>query len=333
MFTQKGEVVYAETASNVIIDGVKYKNVEDAYVTLSGAPLFALIETDKSGKIKVIDTPNFNPESESEDSLTVSVPWAEGIRYKSIGVLGTRSVVNSNTKIFAVPSDANLDNADDIDFTILTSSQITNDTMLDAETYRTKKRIGYEEFVLLKGYTKYNDTSEMPVLVTHISSTMNYNGETVDCINGYQGANKVSINAESGVSFFNKGIKNGMFISVKKNNIGEATDCKILYDYREKEKYPSDTDINGAYTVVNGYVTDIVDDVVKIGINAKGNYDRIMYTSGVPVLVFDSKLKTDNNIRIGTINDAATYYNADDECSAVVLFTMWMTPYVYVVYK
>ena len=162
---------------------------------------------------------------------------------------------------------------------------------------------------------------------------MNYNGETVDCINGYQGANKVSINAESGVSFFNKGIKNGMFISVKKNNIGEATDCKILYDYREKEKYPSDTDINGAYTVVNGYVTDIVDDVVKIGINAKGNYDRIMYTSGVPVLVFDSKLKTDNNIRIGTINDAATYYNVDDECSAVVLFTMWMTPYVYVVYK
>lgn len=333
MFTQKGEVVYAETASNVIIDGVKYKNVEDAYVTLSGTPLFALIETDKSGKIKVIDTPNFNPESESEDSLTVSVPWAEGIRYKSIGVLGTQSVVNSNTKIFAVPSDANLDNADDIDFTILTSSQITNDTMLDAETYRTKKRIGYEEFVLLKGYTKYNDTSEMPVLVTHISSTMNYNGETVDCINGYQGANKVSINAESGVSFFNKGIKNGMFISVKKNNIGEATDCKILYDYREKEKYPSDTDINGAYTVVNGYVTDIVDDVVKIGINAKGNYDRIMYTSGVPVLVFDSKLKTDNNIRIGTINDAATYYNVDDECSAVVLFTMWMTPYVYVVYK
>ena len=130
MFTQKGEVVYAETASNVIIDGVKYKNVEDAYVTLSGTPLFALIETDKSGKIKVIDTPNFNPESESEDSLTVSVPWAEGIRYKSIGVLGTQSVVNSNTKIFAVPSDANLDNADDIDFTILTSSQITNDTML-----------------------------------------------------------------------------------------------------------------------------------------------------------------------------------------------------------
>ena len=333
MFTQKGEVVYAETASNVIIDGVKYKNVEDAYVTLSGAPLFALIETDKSGKIKVIDTPNFNPESESEDSLTVSVPWAEGIRYKSIGVLGTQSVVNSNTKIFAVPSDANIDNADDIDFTILTSSQITNDTMLDAETYRTKKRIGYEEFVLLKGYTKYNDTSEMPVLVTHISSTMNYNGETVDCINGYQGANKVSINAESGASFFNKGIKNGMFISVKKNNIGEATDCKILYDYREKEKYPSDTDINGAYTVVNGYVTDIVDDVVKIGINAKGNYDRIMYTSGVPGLVFDSKLKTDNNIRIGTINDAATYYNVDDECSAVVLFTMWMTPYIYVVYK
>lgn len=333
MFTQKGEVVYAETASNVIIDGVKYKNVDDAYTALSSTPIFTLIETDKNGKIKSIDTPNFNSEYESGDSLTVSVPWTESIRYKSIGVLGTQSVVNSNTKIFAVPSDSNLDNANDIDFTILTSSQITNDTMLDAETYKTKKRVGYEEFVLLKGYARYNDTSETPILVSQVLSTLNYNGEAVDCIEGYQGANKVSINAESGVSLADKGIKNGMFVSVKKNNIGEASDCKILYDYREKEKYPSDTDTNGAYIVINGYVTDIVDDVVKIGIGAKGGYDRIMYTSGVPVLVFDSKLKTDNNIRIGTINDAATYYNADDECSAVVLFTMWMTPYVYVVYK
>lgn len=332
MFHQNEKLVTVETADKVKIDGVLYKNPKDALRAFSSVPTLALIETDQNGRVTVIDTPYFNEEFENEPSLKINRAWEKDLIYKSVGVLGAHSVVDDNTLFFVVPNDYEAVTADENAFSIMKKSQFGNDTIMSAETYKTRERVGCEQYVLLKGYSRYNYTSELPVLVESIEEIVNANGEPVESLVGYQGNTKVELNVKFGVSLLDKGVKKGMLVNIKKNKANELEDVQIVYDYHEKDKYLSAGDINGSYTIVTGDVTDIVDGVVKIGVSEAGSFDRAMCTAYVPTLVYDVK-KNHNNISLGTIQDAVTYYNDKDNYSSIVMLTRWMEPQLFVIYN
>ena len=331
LFDENGNMRYVKSAQKTKIDGNTYKDADTALKALNGIPTLAIIKTDTDGAIREIDTPNFNKDYENEDSLSVNIERGKNLLFRDMGNLGRHSMLNSQTKIFVIPDESSVQTAEDTDFAIINYKQISNDTTVDAETYKTKQRVGYEQYVLLRNYSRIDYTAELPVVVEGISSTVNKDNAVVECINGFQGNNKVSLEASEEFSFSQKGVSKGMVISLRRDNAGEINDCVIIYDYNNKEEYTNVGGDNSNYAFRMGYVTDMVDGVIKIG-TTPGAFDIANYTSNVPVIVVNTH-KTKNNIHIGTINEAATYYNVGDECSSVVMFTRWTGPRMFIIYN
>ena len=331
MFTEEGKMVQAVTDKKLKIDGKVYNEADKELKVLNSVPTLAMIKTTKDGAIKEIDTPFYNSEYESKDSLTISVPRVKNVLYKTSGTIGRLSVVDTKTKFFVVPDESVIQTAADSDFAIVGQYQIPNDIGIDAETYKTRERIGVEQYVILRNFTRNNYTNEMPVVVDDITMALDDEGLAVECIEGYQGANRVSLKAKEGFSFEQKGIKSGMVVSVRRDNGGEVNDCVIYYDIDNRDNYLSAGGDNSSYAFRTGYAIDLIDGVLKTGVSMD-SYDFAIYTNNVPVVVVDNS--TDRNrIRVGTINEAKTYYNAESSCSTVVTFLRWNTPSMFIVYK
>lgn len=332
MFTEGGKMQILKTADSVKIDGIRYKDADAAFKALDNLPCLALLKTDKDGNIKEIDTVKYNFEYESEDSLHLNVSKSSN-RYKWTGTLGEKAVLSSTTKVFHLPSDVL--NAEDKDFYVGTRSSLRDDTLVTSETYKIAKRSGYDDYVIVTGYDMGNTVaSTMPIVVDTVSEVMNSEGDVVECLEGFQGSSEVKVNAANGFSFLEKGVKHGMMVKVDKDSVGDVIAVTIQYEHKNQPtlSFPKgDSNINSWYALTMGYVTDIVDGVVTIGAQP-GGYDRVNTTSNIPVVVVDSSLPKDD-IKVGTINDAETFYNVGSNCSMIVMYTRFVAPQLYVIYK
>lgn len=329
MFTEEGKMIETVTSEKLKIDGKVYTEVDKELKVLNSVPTLAIIKTASDGAIKEIDTPFYNSEYESEDSLAINVPRVKNVVYRTSGTIGRLSVVDTKTKFFVIPEESVVQTADDSDFAIVGQYQISNDSWIDAETYKTRERVGAEQYVILRNFSRNNYANELPVVVDEITMALNDEGATVECIEGYQGSNRVSLKAKEGFSFEQKGIKSGMLVSVRRDNGGEINNCVICYDIDNRDKYLSSG--GDSYTFRMGYAIDLIDGVLKTGASMD-SYDFAIYTKNVPVVVVDNSADR-NKIRIGTINEAKTYYNVENDCSTVVTFLKWSAPYMFVVYK
>lgn len=331
MYTESGNMTYAETTEKLKIDGKTYDDADKELKVLNTIPVLAMIKTTTEGLIKEIDTPYLNEEYETKDSLSISVERKKDALYKSSGAIGRLSVINANTKIFVIPDESVIQTAEDTDFAIVGMNQVSNDITVDAETYKTRDRIGFEQYVILRNFTRNNYTNELPVVVDEISTVLNDKGMTVECIEGFQGKNKVSLTAKEGYSYTQNGIKPHMVVSVRRDNGGEINNCVIIYDSDNKDKYDSSGGDNGSFTFRMGYAKDLVDGVIKIGATA-GSFDLAINTTNVPVVVVDRN-REKNQVYVGTINEAQTYYTDENNCSMIVAFLRWASPRMLIVFK
>ena len=212
-------MTYAETTEKLKIDGKDYDDADKELKVLNSIPTLAMVKTTTEGLIKEIDTPYLNGEYETKDSLSISVERKKDSLYKSSGTIGRLSVINANTKIFVVPDESVVQTAEDTDFAIVGMNQVSNDITVDAETYKTRDRIGFDQYVILRNFTRNNYTNELPVVVDEISTVLNDKGMTVECIEGFQGNNKVSLMAKEGYSYTQNGIKPHMVVSVRRDMV------------------------------------------------------------------------------------------------------------------
>lgn len=336
LLDENNKISVYECSSNVRIDGISYKNTDEAlnalYKNGRFAPRLALIKTNADGMIKSIDTSDYNSKTESSSSLSVHLPYKESIHTKRNGVLGLEGVVNGSSVIFSVPSDDKIAEADDSDFYVMSVSDIPEDGRLNIETYKTKEKVGFEQYVVVKGYKA--DTVSLdgyPVLIQSIYKTVNSAGESVDCIKGYQGTASVTLLATSDISFSAE-LLPGMIINIAKNREGYISGYSIAYDYRNPEKYKPEGELNKSGRRVMGYVHDVVDGVVKIGYNTPDVISQVMYSTNIPVMIYDTSEEKDN-IRIGTIEEARTYLNQGADCSKVFMVTTYFTPRIFIVFN
>lgn len=331
MYTESGKMTYAETTEKLKIDGKDYDDADKELKVLNSIPTLAMVKTTTEGLIKEIDTPYLNGEYETKDSLSISVERKKDSLYKSSGTIGRLSVINANTKIFVVPDESVVQTAEDTDFAIVGMNQVSNDITVDAETYKTRDRIGFDQYVILRNFTRNNYTNELPVVVDEISTVLNDKGMTVECIEGFQGNNKVSLMAKEGYSYTQNGIKPHMVVSVRRDNGGEINNCVIIYDFDNKDKYGSIGGDNASDAFRMGYAKDLVDGVIKIGATA-GSFDLAINTANVPVVVVDRN-REKKQVYVGTINEAQTYYTDENNCSMIVVFLRWAYPQMLVVFK
>jgi hypothetical protein len=238
-------------------------------------------------------------------------------------------VADGNTIIFSVPEKAVEDQASDKEYTVLAKTELPEDGRLNIESYKTKEEVGFEEYVLVRGYTGSSERT-MPILITRFGERVNNEGEVVEFLEGYQGATAVTLNASEKVSF--SGLKRGMVIRPMKNKSGEVIDLTILYDYRTPDMYVPGSDINSYLRPAMGYVNNVVDGVIKIAYTDPAKVDQVMYTGNAPVLVYDTKADR-NMVSVGTIADAITYKNAMNNCSKVFMLTSYLSPNLFILFN
>jgi len=337
VLTANGEIKILDCADKVRFDGEMISQNEkiSGYFLENGqfVSQIAMLELSAEGEIKAVDTVKENIKDTSE-SLSVSVPYSENLEYRHNGLIGAMSVINENTVIFAVPTGAKK-NTEDKDYRVVSKAMLKDKEWLNAETYKTSKKIGYEQYVVLKGYDVENySTDAVPVLVASVSTAVNKEGTVVECINGYQGNSEVSYLAseDCNFSFVEQGIGEGSLVWLQLNSDNEIKDLKHLFSVVDDSVYTFDSNIDSEYRTTYGYVHDVIDGVLKLGYNDPSVIDQVMTTVGVPVLVFDSH-NSRKPISVGTIYDATTWENEGANCSKIVMITKWRVPKVFVIYK
>ncbi len=330
---QNGKVEVYDCASKTEIDGIKYTNVDEAYKALCMGNEFvrqvALLETNKDGLIRKIDTVTYNSDKEPSNSLRVNIEYTGSVHSKVNGVLGTVGVADGNTVIFSVPEKAAENSASDEDYAVLSKSEIPEDGRLNIESYATTDEVGFEEYVLVRGYSG-SSTNATPVLITDFGTKANSEGDVVEYLEGYQGAATVSFTASDEVSF--EDLEAGMVIKPATNRNGEITGITVLYDYRNPDKYSPGSDLNGNKRPAMGYVNNVVDGVVRIGYKDPSVVDQVMYTGSATVLVYDTEADT-NMVSVGSISDAITYKNAGNNCSKIFMLTTYLTPNMFILFN
>ena len=342
MLKQNGSVVVLECADKVIADGVAVTKADDieAVFNENGVfkPQIALIDTDSDGKIRNIDTANVRKGTESESSsLSVNVSYKKRY-YKSIGFFDRWSVLDNKTVIFLVPDDTLADAAEDDDYTVLKMSDLVNEVQYNVETYKTTDRPSFEEYAVIKKTSDAagTDGSALPIIAKSISEVLNDDGETVECLEGYQGDAEVSCISDGKLSFTDRGVKPGMLVKTAKDYHGNVCDLQILFDYEKRDTYNTTGQFNIKYGVEIGYVNDVVGEIIKIGYTEPSisEHDHIIKKHNAVVMVYDTK-NDKNNIYSGSFTDAKTYYNTrnKEECSSVVMITSWANPLLFVIYN
>ena len=177
-----------------------------------------LCKTDSEGNIKEADTSTRDSRYEGENTLQTEVGYKTSQRYKSSGLIGALINMDSNTKVFCIPSKGDVSNDDEKDFAVLGYNAIDNDTFLNAESYKTTEDGGMAKYVCIYNYNMNRfKSATLPVLVSDVSDALNSNGQSVKCLNGYQDGNAVSFKAEEDFDLDSVGITSGCFVRVAFN--------------------------------------------------------------------------------------------------------------------
>ena len=332
----------------LVIDGVKYKNAKDAYkAILDGenklTAQFAMIKKNGNNEITEIDTTNYNPVKETQNSLQIDVPFIYGkettytqrlLRVGSNATrMGERIVFDAKTKVFIVSFVTDYDNVSEDDLWVATGSMLANDTGAYAQSYKTEERIGIAKYVLLMGYDPNRVKGELPILVEKVTFGTDEDGNEVEILEGYQGSGFVSIAADESVDdlYSKNDVLPGDIVTLTKDSHGKVKGCTVVYDYRTSEHRAISAlnDISGMFV---GYAHDVVENVVKIGFTSGAEYEFAINAMSKPVVVYDTS-KTKNPISAGTLGDIVTYRNNPANCSTVFIATNRMQPQAFIVYK
>lgn len=336
-----GAVKETSCDTKLKIDGVDIKDMSVAYTLLhSDKGQFVLIKADSDGKIKGIDTVAVKGGG-NDDVLRVNIAETTINEYRNS--MGTyfwdKGVAGPDTVIFYVPTDANIANATDTDFYIRTRGQITDGTdNLTIESYKTKEKVGFEQYVVVKAANPSTVDTKLPILVESIGEVLNADGETVEELNGRKGKEKIKLTATSDFSFKNKGVGEGDVICCYLTSIGEVSDVLVRYDYDESNPKISAgnataSNVNANPRYYTGYVNDVVDGVIKIGYNSKDDCDVILDPSYVATLVYDHSQKDGQKVSVGSTDDAITPEMDYNNSSLVFVNTVWISPRVIIIYK
>ena len=323
-----------ECASKVKLDGKSGCSAEDVVNALSEngqfVPQLIIAKTAADGKVKSVDTAIFKSDYEQkENSLQQNLAYGQR-HYKIQGYFNFEAAINDQTIIFCVPM--NSENADDDDYRITRKSALKDDTQLSVMTYNIGTDTGYEKYVVMKENSSMDYEEDLPVLITDKGMTLDKDGSPVASLEGYQGANLVTVLSNGELSF--NDIEPGMLVRFRYMRDGSAAGKTILFDPENPDSYYTTTaPFNNKYGIEVGFVNNVIGDVIKIGYGSGDNINHVsnMYATP-PILVYDTE-KDRKPAYVGSFADAKRYINVGSDCSTVVLITKNCTPRLYVLYN
>lgn len=351
---ENGEVVYLDCAETVFVDGKKAENTDEVINAFKNPktgehlPQLAMLNTDKDGKVKRIDTAYVRPGVEDiRYTLSVDVDKVQDVSYRWLGYFtintGTNDnqpyaknavIVNNDTKIFKVPTSFA---AEDKDFSVVGRSSLNDYEKYNIKTYKVSDRPGYTKWMEIEASTGTTYESKT-VLVKEKLDVLDDEGEIRHAIVGYQGNTEVTYYAARGKESLFNSVDTGTLISIIKNFRGEVESIQV--EFTPDMQGPFDNSADAYWESrgkIKGYVYDIVDGVIKISYDMPAEFDEGQVEQRwtahtAPVIIYD-KEKADSPVYVGSFSDAKTYYNVEEKCSRIVLSCSAGEPVMYVIYK
>lgn len=342
LLTSDGIVSRKQTAEKVIIDGKKYTTLDEVYGILNDIiqDRFVLIRLDKNEKVTMIDSSSqYN--GGVNDTLAINIPYvSSGVPFiKARNSFRNYCVVDDNTVFFMVPENENIDDVPDSFFRVCTKDVLSDQKKnYKIQTYKTTKRIGYEQFVVIKGASEAteNKAEHAPIFVKKILQGINKDDELANILVGYTGATEVEYVIDNKI--WQDGlIKEGDIIKYELNLDDEITDIELTFGLDKLT--PGITKFSTTYGESKGYVDDLTDGVLTItkecGVNVRADADdadRVVVPGTTPCLIYDTNETGDARIRYGSIEEAKTYTDSKKNCSMIYEYHAKGTPKMFVVY-
>jgi len=263
------------------------------------------------GVISYIDTPYYDAENENKNTLKQN-RQDSGVRYRQ-KKFGKNIIVNDSTIVMGVPSDAELQNATDIEFSTPALSSISINTDYPVNSYKFDLESGFDNVVVIKEFVSSSPTTEL-VMVNDIYSS--YDGEeAVECLSYFAGGGFSEAFVDGDKSMTDEGIKQGDVIRIGIDAKGYVANWKVIFSYKP-DAVPSDVnEVNYSSTfnttdrVVFGYAQSINDGVLKVyrDKNKPEEIDEVFDVKDITMTIYDSQeAKEENRIRSGNYNEITT---------------------------
>lgn len=324
MLKSDGKFTTINTAKTLRIDNAKFKDAGAAYGTLGEKefkPSLVLYKVDADGLVSHIYFPGEGKNAE----LKIIQKKTSGQYTSAIGRLGRKSIVGDKTIIFSIPK--NPKTADIDQFEVLSKSGLRNNTTYTYSTYSLANEVSYEEIMVIDAVISVS--SDLGILVTKKYVGLNEYEEVVDIIEGYVGANLVTLKCDPSCSA--KDIEEGMYVLYGVNNSGNVASMEIKCKYKQDGSRPVSTNINAATTAyTSGFANKIVGEFVRVGDESGANFDTVYnFTSSIPVLVY----KKNGDVEVGSIASVKAYETVGDKCSFIFTHIRGGGSKVYIIYE
>lgn len=376
LFNQNGDIAVYDMADRVKIDGDSNNGAEEImsslnasldeaqviYGTLSGSNAYKnrLIryKLNTENKISEIDTPYL---SEKENDTSLSYVGAEKScdyvqTVTNYGLFGSTMPFNNSTLLFKVPTEAALA-ANEYERFAVTELPATlkYPSNVDAIGYRASSEGGFCDVIVAVTADAYGIMADDNLMVDEIYTSVNSEGEVVECITGYTGgveytyyvSEDVTNAAGENVPLADAGIARGDIVVLGFDNNGNVIRYCLFYDadtgvYDKTgtgaevtaDSYNT-TNFKNAYTAKRrftvGYVKENYGGLLGISYDKGGAVAERYYAVPITVTVYDSTCER-NQIHMGTIADVIDYESAGNDCSKIVVYavsSMWRTYYIY----
>lgn len=324
-FTQAGSVERFKTAQKFKVDGEVYRGDDaaealDEVVRLLSENV-AVIEFNKEGEIKSIDTPG------GKGKLRLDVPSARNSWLNSSSKLGRKLMIDDGTIIITIPKDFQSANEDE--FGIISKKNLKHWGSYLAESYKINDTDSYADLVVMRDYSKFSSSSEdIPLVVSNVSESVNDSDEIVTQIEGYSGTALVTYLCDSGYTPPNN-IEVGDILNISTNSKGWITNVDKIGGadnaIGESTSYLADNN-----RVVVGYVNSVDGKIVKVSLQDGSTVDEY-FDMSTPVIVCTQGKR--NPVEVGSGADIKAFTHYGTKCSKIIVKTYQQIQKVMVIYN
>ena len=256
-----------------------------------------------------------------------------------MNIIGMQMLINGDTKVFYVPTDAEVATARENDFQIKVPKDAED--FAGAVSYKiTADEVFYEQYIIRKGAmtaTAFVD-KEGIFLVEDVIETMDEDGFPIQALVGMQQGKRLTLKIDPDLFDPNKdpklqNIKSGDVLRVAhKNNVLGRAEMKYSYGSSTSLAENRDDPVHNA-RFVSGHVYSKNGNVFKLDFDNDGKWDQIadMTDYAANIMVYDSQARGEK-VRKGTVDDMKTIVDAGTG-SFVVMHTYYMRCWGLVIYK
>ena len=335
VFTENSTMEMLKSADKISVNGKNYKGgLKEAVIQINGGvtksvPQMIAYKKNTDGAIVQVYTAMSDDggahtfiENERLAPLEGVSDDVYGWAYYTVGSgqLGRTMAIGANTKVFIVPDDSMVEDADDKYFRI---GGLAEGIYEDVISYRTTPEATmFEQYILVRQNSLSDKLSNYGVMFDSAFTALADDGMPVLKVRFVSASGAVNeLIVSEDVNFLSFGFKRGDIFKYSTNGVtGEISGvqpiCQPALGILNTVGTPT-----AEFRTAFGYVNEISSDGIRVGYNSGRDFDEVlnMATPGMrSVVVYDREL---DEIIAGTYADLKPYSSYGSECSTLVYGT------------